>query len=56
MHATVNTNGIVVGLPFIADEYSPYIGPSDVTVICGDDTISIAMLWGNTAYRVKLLD
>jgi len=29
-----------------------YIGWSDVTVICGHNTIS--MLWGNTAYCVKL--
>jgi len=31
---------------------SQYIGWSDVIVICGH--IAISMLWGNTAYCVKL--
>jgi len=31
-----------------------YIGWSDVTVTCG--RITISMLWGNTAYFVKLSD
>jgi len=33
--------------------HSLYIERSDVTVICGH--ITIAMLWGNTAYCVKLI-
>ena len=31
-----------------------HIARSDLTVICGHDTIS--MLWGNTAYCVKISD
>jgi len=47
-----NTHMLTTEYKQLIENYNHYIRWSDVTVICG--YIAISMLWGNTAYCVKL--